>query len=74
MSEDVPQIPVPKRCSGAVGNCTEPVAYLWTGPHAGVYGLCVVHCAEWRSQVRGTPLEPVRIRSAEAAAGKDGER
>ena len=49
-------------CFGAAGNCTEPVAYIWTGPHGGEYLLCVRHCAEWQPEVRGTPLTPARIR------------
>lgn len=54
---------LPKKCSGRGGNCTEPPAYLWTGSHGGVYGLCVACCAGWRAQVRGFPLlEPVRLR------------
>jgi hypothetical protein len=51
-----------KGCYGRQGNCTEPPAYTWTGPHGGTYWLCVTCCAEWRGQVTGTGLEPQRIR------------
>jgi hypothetical protein len=63
--------PVPKDCSGSQGNCTEPPAYIWVGPHGGEYGLCVTHCAEWREQVRGTGLEPRQIRNIRAASGQE---
>ena len=50
-----------RHCFGSAGNCTEPPAYTWTGPHGGKYLLCVQHCAEWRVQVAATPLEPTHI-------------
>ena len=55
------------KCSGAYSEaekvrCSGPPAYIWTGAHGGEYLLCVLHCAEWRQQVRGIPvLKPVRI-------------
>ena len=55
-----------RHCYGAAGNCTEPPAYEWTGPHGGKYLLCVQHCAEWREQAAATPLEPGAYRGAGA--------
>jgi hypothetical protein len=54
---------VPQHCFGRADTCTEAPAYIWTGSHGGKYWLCVRCCAEWREQVRGTFIEPERIRS-----------
>jgi hypothetical protein len=51
-------------CSGKVGNCTEPIAYIWIDKMTGgVHGLCVEDCATWRVQTAGiAALEPAQIR------------